>query len=371
MSQEKGKISSGNFIILVILFSIGSSILIAPNILAVRAKQDAWLAYLLSLTIGMIFLIIYHHLASLYPTKTFVEYSEKILGKWLGKLISVLFIYYFFYLTAMLLREIGDFFTTNVLVETPIQIIIVMFLITCLIGVRLGLEIIVRTAVIFFPWVIGLMIILLVFLIPEYKLENLQPIFEGGIKPIINGSYHTLAVPFLELAIFLMIYPFINDQEKMKLHFSLSAIIGGVIILFLVTFSLLALSPTGTEISEYPYYLLAKKISIGGFLERIEIIVAIIWFFTIYFKLTICYLGTALGLTQLLGLKNYQILLFPLALLIICYAIVIYPDTVYFHKIVNVTWTPFSLTICFFLPLLLLIVGKFKKKHKQSNVPQN
>ena len=47
-------------------------------------------------------------------------------------------------------RDIGDFLTTEILVETPIQMIMIIFTLTSLIGVRLGLEVICRSAVIFF-----------------------------------------------------------------------------------------------------------------------------------------------------------------------------------------------------------------------------
>ncbi|MCM3653827.1 hypothetical protein [Metabacillus litoralis] len=56
----------------------------------------------------------------------------------------------------------------------------------------------------------------------------------------------------------------------------------------------------------------------------------------------------SLGLAQVFGLKSYKILLFPLALLIITFAIFSHPDIVHFHNFLEKTWTPLSLTICFF-----------------------
>lgn len=370
MILQKDKISIGSFQILVILFSIGSSILIAPSILAEKAKQDGWLAYLLTIMIGMFFIFLYNRLASQFPTMSFVEYSELVLGKWLGKIVSLLFLSYFFYLAATLIREIGDFFTTNVMVETPIAVIMIMFLLTSLIGVKMGLEVIGRTATIFFPWTIGLIFMLCVLLIPEYLLENILPFFEGGIKPIMQGSYHTLGVPFLELAIFLMIFPNVIEKEKLNRAFYFSTFIGGAILLILVALSLLALGPFIASQQEYPYYILGKKISIGGFLERMEIIVAIIWFFTIYFKLTICFYGLAKGIAQLVEIRSYSLLLFPLAFLILSFSTIIYPNTVYFHQIVNITWVPFSLTICFLLPLVVWIVGKIRNPQIE-NITKN
>ena len=366
MMLENGKISIGDFRIMVIIFSIGSSVILAPSILASTAKQDGWIAYFLSILIGLGFLFVYNRLASLYPDLSFVEYSQAILGKWLGRLTSVLFLIYVFLVCNSLLREIGEFITINVLVETPIQIIMIMFLLASLIGVHLGLEVIGRTAVIFFPWIIGLFTLLFVFLIPEYDLINIQPVFEGGIKPILKGSYHTLAMPFLELAIFLMILPAVIKKEKVNKAFYSGAIIGGLVIFLLVLFSFISLGPDTTDRQVYSTYLLGKKISIGDFIERIEIIVAIIWFLSIYFKLTLCYYGLSLGLAQLFKLHHYQTLIFPLAILIISFSILQYPNVVIFKQTLMKALVPYSLFICLIIPLLLLTVGKMKKQRDGS-----
>ncbi|MFS0598861.1 GerAB/ArcD/ProY family transporter [Peribacillus frigoritolerans] len=45
---EKVKISSGEFLILVIIFTIGGSILNVPALLVNLAKQDAWISYIIT-----------------------------------------------------------------------------------------------------------------------------------------------------------------------------------------------------------------------------------------------------------------------------------------------------------------------------------
>lgn len=371
MMLEKGKINAGEFHILVIVFTIGTSILVLPATLAKFAKQDAWIASVLTICISLCFIFIYNQLSSLYPSMTFVEISDKIFGKWLGKISALLYLYYFFLLSASLTRQMGDFFTTQVMVETPIQIIMMMFLLTSLMGVRLGLEVISRTAVIFIPWIIVMLFILFVLLLPETKFENIQPIFEGGMKPIVMGVYQNLGVPYLELPIFLMIAPYVTEKLKMKKAFYFGTLIGGFLLSILVIYCILVLGTDMTARQAYPTYILGKKISIGDFIERIEVIVAIIWIFTIYLKLTICYYGVALGLAQLFGLRSYQILTFPLAILLLAFSIIINPDVVYFRYSVSKMWSPYSLTICFFLPLLLLVVGKVRKNFSPAKTTSN
>jgi spore germination protein KB len=364
---EKGKINAGEFQILVITFTIGGTVLVAATELAGVAMQDAWVVDLLTILISLFFIFIYNQLATLYPSMTYIEYNKKIFGKWIGKISALLYLFYFFILSSGVLREIGDFFTTHILVGTPIQMIMIMFLLTSLIGVRLGLEVICRTVLIFFPWIVMMLLMLFLFLIPEIKLENIQPIFGEGMKPIIKGSYHILGLPYLELAILLMVTPYVTEKAAMKKAFYKGMLIGGIVLFITVAFCILVLGSDITARQAYPSYILGKKISIGDFIERIEVIVAFIWVFTVYFKLTIINYGLSLGLAQVLGLKSYKILLFPLAFLIITFAIFSYRDIVHFRDFIAKAWTPYSLTICFILPLLILVIGTIRKKRSVSN----
>ena len=359
---EKGRISVNDFRVLVIIFSIGSSIILTPSLLADLSHQDGWIAYLLAIMAGLCIIFLYNRLASHYPEMTFVQYSEVILGKWFGKLVSGLFLLVLFQTCISLLREIGEFITTDVLVETPIQIIMIMFILTSLIGVRMGLEVIARTVTVFIPWIMGLLAMLLLLLIPEYSLDNMLPLFEGGIKPILNGTYHSLASPFLQLSFFLMIFPFIKNQDKAKRAFYEGTIIAGLAIFLMIFCTILALGPETTSHQTHAPYLLGKKIDVFDFIERIEIIVAVIWFLSIYFKLTISFYALSLGLGQIFNLNNYKILLFPLALLIVGNAIHFFPNIVIFQQLLLVTSVPIALFTGVILPIGLLVVGKLRGK---------
>ena len=71
---------------------------------------------------------------------------------------------------------------TQVMSETPIQAVNLIFAIVVVMGVRLGLETLVRAAEIFFPWIIMLFIILVICLLPEIQIEKLQPMFTVGVN---------------------------------------------------------------------------------------------------------------------------------------------------------------------------------------------
>lgn len=357
---ENGKVSVTQFTVLVLIFTIGSSILVAPSGLASGAKQDAWISAIIGVGIGLLFILLYNALGRLFPNKTLVEYSELLLGKWIGKLVSLSFVSYFFILASLLLREIGDFMTTQIMPETPIQWIHILFLVVVIMGTRLGLETIIRATEIFFPWVITLFFLLIVFVFPEMEFTRILPVMENGLKPVLQASFGFLGLPFLELVVFLMIFPYVNDPKKAGKAFFLGTFIGGLSLIILTIATILILGFDLTERNAYPSYILGKKVNIGIFLQRIEVIVAIIWFITIYFKLTVCFYASVLGVAQILKLNEYRFLVLPVGMILIILSLVSVPDITYFNEFVKEIWTPYSLTYGLFLPVLMLIVAKFK-----------
>ncbi|MEK4535646.1 endospore germination permease [Peribacillus sp. FSL K6-1552] len=364
---ENGKISIRQFTILVILFTVGGSILIVPSGLASEAKQDGWIAGLLALGIGLLIIPFYYALGQRFQDKTIAEYSEELLGKWVGKLISLLFFTYFMINAGLTLRNIGDFMTTQFIPETPIEAIFIVFLAIVIIGTRNGIEPLSRSAEVLFPLVILLFIIFSTSLIPQIKFENIQPVFEVGIKPIIRGAIPFIGSTFLELVVFLMIFPYANKTNQLRKSFLTGTLIGGIILIFI---SLLAILTMGSEVTSrhlYPSYELARKINVADFLTRIEAILAGIWFVTIFIKLTVFFYASALSLAQTLKLKDYRFLTLPLGMILMVLALVSGPNIVAIEKFNKYILAPYSFTFGFVFPMLLLAINTFRMKGVKKN----
>jgi spore germination protein KB len=354
------KISLRQFKILVLLFSLGSTILIVPSVLTTYAHQDGWLSAALGITMGGAVIGLYVALGNRYPNQSLMTYSELILGKWLGKCISILFYLYIFLIGTFVLRNVGDFITTIIMPETPIQVIHFVFLLIIMLGVGLGLEVVARAGEVFLPWVLLFIGVLIGFLIPQIKMDRFPPIFEASSKAIIHGSLSVLSIPYLEMVVFLVIYPAIHTKLKTGKGFIQAGIMGGIVILIITALCILVLGWDFTSRHTFPSYTLAKKIHLGGFIQRIEVLVAIIWFVTIYFKLAICFYSSLVGLSQILNMRNYRLFIVPSALMMFALAYLIYPNIIYFRDFVSNIWPPVALTIGLFLPAGMLIVSFFR-----------
>lgn len=149
---EKGKIGARQLTILAIFLTIGDSILALPATTAIQGKQDAWLSGVIGLAIGIPIVYLIAVVGKLYPGMTVFMSSRKILGKWLGLVASLLFAVHLFLNASVFLREIGDFVTSHMMPETPIQSILLLFLCIIVMGTKLGLEVIARTGELLFPF---------------------------------------------------------------------------------------------------------------------------------------------------------------------------------------------------------------------------
>ncbi|WP_180994403.1 GerAB/ArcD/ProY family transporter [Bacillus sp. Marseille-P3661] len=364
MNQTPEKITLLQLGIIILLFSIGTSILLIPSGLATIAKQDAWLACLVSIGMGLLLIFFYQKLAKMFPNKTFVEYCIIILGKWVGIFVALMFVLFSFVGAATALFYQGDFVVTHVLPGTPIEMANLLFVLPVIMAVRIGIETIGRSAEILVPWVMLLFALLVIAILPQIEMTNIQPIYETGVKPIIHGALSFASIGYLPCIVFSMILPSVNLITSIKKPFYVSFFISGIFMAIITFLCITVLGAEYTARGMYPSYDLAKKINIGNFIQRIEALIAAIWFITTYFKVLIYFYAFVLGTAQIFGMKNYRPIVFPSAILLVALSYDIYPDTVYASEWNSTIWVPFTLTFGLFLPIALLVVAKIREKVK-------
>ncbi|NMD69164.1 endospore germination permease [Bacillus sp. DNRA2] len=368
---EQGKISNLQLSVIIIAYTIGTSIITVPTITSTFSKQDGWLSSILSLGCGVLLVLLYGYMSERYPQITLTQLSEQILGKWIGGAVSILFFIFYLFITSIFVRISGDLITTHILPETPIQAIEILFLFVIIMAVRLGLEPIARTTEMLFPHIFMLILFAILFLLPHIKIVNLTPFLEFGMKPVLHGTFDILGAPYLNLFVILMITPFINKPKRVKLNFVLSTIIGGIIIIIITTLSIAVLSAPVTSRLNYSPYMLAQKIDIGNFIQRIEIVAGAFIFITLYLKAVISFYAMVLSIAQTFRLKNYKILTLPLGMIVQVLSTLQFSNIIDFHYFVRSYWTLISAVMGLFFPLMLLSVDIAKsklRKNKQNEV---
>lgn len=359
---EDEKISSSQFRGLVNFFSVGTSILVIPSMLAAEAKQDAWIVVLIGMGIGLFVVWLLSTMSLFFPKITFVQMIEKIFGRWFGKIIALIFLLLTIISSAELLYYTGAFLTLNLLPETPPVALHIMTAFIMVMAIRLGLETISRTAEIF-RVVFILLFSMLLLITPQIEVKNLQPILENGIKPLLQPTLILSSIGSLNLVVLLMIFPVhVNQPKAAQKSFFIGYIIGTLSLLVITLLSILVLSAEITGNRPYPGYILAQKINVGGFLQRAEAVIAFMWVITVYFKLVIYFYAACSGLAQVLNLKSYRITILPLGLIVVALASMIFSNVVEQNVWDKEIGPVFFLIMGLLLPLLMFGIVIFRKK---------
>ncbi|GGF84597.1 germination protein [Paenibacillus albidus] len=364
MNKIKQKISTRQAAILIVYTVVGDMILIIPGILANLAKQDAWVSALAGIPAGIILLWMFFYLSCLFPGLSLVGICRRVFGKWLGNLVSAWYMFFFACSTAVYIREIGDFITVQILRDTPIRAVHLLFVFLLLYGFRKGLEPIARTAeLLFFLFILGL-ISMVVLGIQNIDFANLKPVLQEGLLPVIHGSLFMMLYPFGELCVFLMIFPYVRQQSHTRRDLLLGGLLGGLLVASYVVDCLLILGAFFTSYQHFPSYVLAQKINIGNFLERIEVVLAINWILAVFLKGTLYFFAFVKGMGELTKTRRPNSLAVPAAFLIFGLSYIIAPNMMYYTAFIPKFYIYWDFTNGVLLPLLLLLVALIRTKVK-------
>ncbi|WJH35148.1 spore germination protein [Paenibacillus sp. CC-CFT747] len=364
--KADGQISTRQLFILTLIFVIGTSILVAPPILITFARQDAWLAAVLGGTVGTGTTLLYGWLGMRMKGSTLMEFTGRLLGRWTAKGMAVLIFIYIFFTCAFILHNTADFVIGEILPETPDWAVEVIFMSVVGMAVWLGLQPLARTAEIFFPWILLLILIIYVLLLPNVDPQKIRPFLEEGIFPVAKASALLWAFPYLQLFLFLIFYGQVADARKGRNAMLAGAAGGSVVLVLLLFLSIAVMGAPLMEMRLYPTFTLARKINIGNFLTRIEVILAGAWFLSSFLKLSITYYAGIKVLTSLFTTANVRWLVFPLAALMIFLSNLTNPNIIVSLKVnPQLLFYP-SLLLGLVYPLLLFVVSLFRREDRKG-----
>lgn len=357
------KISEHGFKVFVVLTFTGTSVLNVPGALIGKAKQDAWVAAIIGIIIALLIVAFYNKVAIQLGNMTLVGYAHKVMGKRVGKIISVYFVLFLILNCASVLWIVGNFISTEILTDTPTLVVNALFMIVVIFGCRLGIEVVTRSAEVLYPWAIAGYLTLIIFTLPSMKLRNLKPFFEAKLIDVFHAVLLFESFVPLTFIAFLMIFPVsINNIKEGKKAFNKGIIFAGVLLVLLTSVTILVLGAQWASRSMYPSYALARNIQLANALERVEAITAMVWIIAIFYKTVLYFYGAVIGFSEILSLKDYKALTLPLGVIIVILSQVIYPDVVYEMNWDTTTWIPYVFTNAILIPLFLIIVDKMKNK---------
>ncbi|MGG4041345.1 GerAB/ArcD/ProY family transporter [Bacillus smithii] len=366
--MEKAKIDGLQLFILIFLFEMGSAIVLT---LGGQAKQDAWMTILGGLLGGLLLFLVYHRLYLYFPGKTLATYAQDLLGTFVGKVIGFVYCIYFLYLAARVLRDFGELVATFAYPETPVLIINAIMMATILYGLNKGIEVITRTSELSFValYLLAISGFVLVVISGLIKLENLQPMLENGIRPVLKTIVtQTMYVPFGEIVVFTMLLPYLNKPEKGKIIGLTAITLSGINLTIVSVVNIAVLGVDGFSRATFPLLATIQQIEVADFLERLDIFFLIALVIGGFIKVSLCLYAASIGIAEIFRISDYKKLLYLLVPILIIASLSI-ADNFFEHMKEGLDLVPLvlHLPLQVVIPIFLLIIAFFKNRKKQKN----
>lgn len=355
--MENARLSALQGTLLVVNTVLPTAVLFLPALTTAQAGADAWLSILVALAGGMFITWIAITLAARFPGRSLIQFLPLVLGRWPGALVGLVFLWWWFHLNAIIIREFAEFIVIAVLPETPISMVILLMMAAAVYAVRGGIEVLARTNEV----VMGIMLVsfalVITLVFKDLRLEWLKPVLGYGWAPVLRGAWAPITWYGEVITATMMVIPFLGSNAR-----PLRVVWGGLILLtaILVPVTMVNEMTLGehlTATSKFPTLTTIQMISVADFIERVEPVFIAVWVLGNLIKIGVFLYAFSAGTSQLLGMKEYRALVLPSAVLMSTFSLVLFGNSSELTEFLARTWPPYALVIELLLPLALLLVA--------------
>lgn len=328
-------------------------------------KQDTWIAILLAGVMVIPLLLLQIRLVSLYPEKNLFEIIFEVLGKIFGTIFSLFFVFFAIYLASLVVRVFSEFIQVVNMPETPQVLTISMILLIAYWSVTNGPENIGRLSK--FSWPIIWVSVFGTFLIgiKNMNFENLKPVLETELKPLLNSGFTACMLPLGESIVCLSFFSSMKKTENIKKIYFLALVMFILLSLVAVMRNLLTLGPISAALYYFPSYQAVSVISIGDFFTRVEVLIGINLMLAGFIKVCVCLYTASVGLTKVLHFSSQKLAIVPCLLIVLTLSWQNHKTTSDLFEFVPY-FTVFATFFEIILPVILWVAAEIKHKMKPA-----
>lgn len=354
---DKGRINSIQLLLLLLMADIATSLFTVSSRAISTAGPDAWISILLLGSVyGLLVAWIALSLSRRFPSKVFTEYLPDIVGRIPGKILAGIFAILLMLLCGGILSQGSLFVHIAFLRETPPLVLDLLMIAAACYGAFLGLEVIARHNLLLFGFLSAATVLVVLLGLPDINTDNFRPFMENGFMPVLLGGKDSAAWRG-EVFLLLIFYPYLNlKQEAAHAAYGMVFLAG----IYTTFVTMATIGTFGNEVASaqiYPVYRLARYISIGQIIERIDIIVVIIWVSAVIIKLAIFLYAAGIAAATTLGADDYHWPLFGAAVTSTAMALIFFGDQAELDYFFNKIWFPYALGIEMIFPAIILLLA--------------
>ncbi|MCM3128393.1 endospore germination permease [Paenibacillus provencensis] len=355
-------ITERQLVLMIIMVTLPMTLVHSPSDIVQFGQQHAYLCIIL---VYLILLICIWLLSKTQRRFGSQNLFQAMIGRqpFIGRVIVVLYIFYYFYILARDARLLTEYVDTTLLPLTPVMIILLCIFSMSGFIIRGGMKSVVGMTEIFMPILIITIFTIPLFVSGALDFHYLKPFLPVDMVGVMNGAWY-----YFSYAGEVIILPFIFGRESFKLK---SAVKGVSFAFFLLVLDIIIMIliiglPIIPRIT-YPSHELVRQVQISDFLDRFDMFLAAailpIHMTKVAFNTyVICY-----GMGSLDKNISGRMMQGPIILLGYVCAFWFFKDSIQLFKF-DREWSAIVLFFTVVMPVLIfLIFWPSKKKKNETN----
>jgi spore germination protein KB len=348
---------------MILTMQLGMTLLLTINPSIQTAKQDAWLSTICATGIGVGVAFVSSRLNLAHPGQTMMEFSKRLLGRYIGYVVIVVYLIFWYSVLAIILRQYSEFIVATILPRTPILVPILGMLLVAIYVTFSGIEVIARCCEILGPLTLFGIAIPLLLSLKNIHINNILPIYvDTGAMTILKGALPTST--FLGDCILLLVIMGFLSKPQTGVKPAILGVAAAGLLTSISTFLIVSVFGHLTASGQtYPYFNLIRYISYYDFFQNLDSFVIAIWIISVFTKVSLYFFVCTYGTAQSFGLKKWRRMMWfvaPVTALLTLIPRDFIDSSVLFPQKIAI---PFFLPIhAVCLPLLMWGVAKWKYK---------
>jgi spore germination protein len=353
------KISGKEILIAIPSMVIGVGILSLPRrISSETIGSDGWIALVIAGGICVLMVWLMSKLASSFPHQSFLSYASIILSKPIATIITLLFAILFISIAAFHMRVLGDTSQQYLFTQTPVEVVTLSFLLVVVYAVAGSRAAIFRLNMLFFPFIIITLLLVLIFNFKWIEPSNLLPMFQTDWKDYLKGI-QTSSLSYMGFSIILFYTAIVKQPKKVPKMAMIGMTIPIAIYVFVYIICLLVFGQPATSNLLFPTIDLAKRIELpGGILESVEAIFFVVWTMGVFTTTAMALDVTIIALSSIFNRMkkiHFVLILSPLV-----YYIALLPEDISQISLIASLLGTIMISYSFLITIVLIVIAKIR-----------
>lgn len=315
MSKSGGGVSSQSVGWLTFVMRVSMMVIVTPFMAYDPPYQSLWLVAVFTFALGTMLVWLISLAASEQDTNIVAQARARF-GRLAGPTAGLVLGIFWIVEAATALRNMGEAFVGTALPLTPVIVLIVAMAVVSAAIARRGIGLVCAMSGVLGALVLTAGVLTMALPIGQFNPINLRPMLPQGLKPLVLPALSSTAL-WAPVSVVWMIRPRVADavrsgRQSLTSHLLLAVCMSSLLLVMLLTTVPLVFGPLTGQFS-FVTYSFVRNITVGRFVERIEVLALGAWLVTTGITVAALIWAASQALGETLGLNISGVLVYPVA----------------------------------------------------------